>query len=279
MPLDLVPDEDRCEFGLSNRQQHKTAFAPEVCMLNQIQPKWTENSSSQVLPENKHSAGQEFSVALDETFREREFFDLLQQAREGDQAALGQLLEQYRDYLLLIANEDCESWLAEKVGPSDLVQTSLLNGYQRFCQFRGTTEQELRGWLRQILKNDLKKNARHFQAVKRRANAEIKLEANSQLGRGMVDRHQTPQTRLLDDEKQSALVTAIGQLPTDQQQIIQLRNVDQLSFKEIGKRIGRGEDAARKFWARSIENLKALIKDLSPELLEGGQDPTITDED
>ncbi len=248
-------------------------------MLKQIQPKWNENSASPVLSETKNPAGQEFSVALDDTFREREFFDLLQQARDGDQAALGQLLEQFRDYLLLIANEDCESWLAEKVGPSDLVQTSLLNGYQRFCQFRGTTEQELRGWLRQILKNGLKKNARHFQAAKRRAKAEIKLEANSQLGRGMVDRHQTPQTRLLDDEKQSALVMAIGQLPADQQEIIQLRNVDQLSFKEIGERIGRGEDAARKFWARSIENLKTLIKNLSPELLEGSQDPATADEE
>ncbi len=199
---------------------------------------------------------------------EHEFFELLKQAREGDRDALGTLLEKYRRYLLLIANQDADSWFVEKMAASDLVQTSLVNGYQHFCQFHGNSEVELRAWLKTILKNGVRKGQRHFKANKRNVNQEVKLEAQPSGTRSLFDRKMTPQTQALAREKARSVEQCMEQLTPEQRQVIRLRNFEQLSFVEIGQRMGRSEEATRKFWARSIESLKSAIKNQSPGLID-----------
>src|SRR5438552_17977832 len=76
---------------------------------------------------------------------------LLLLARAGDSQALGQLLELYRGYLALLARLQLHRRVQSKVDASDVVQETYLKAYRAFSQFRGTTEAELVGWLRQIL--------------------------------------------------------------------------------------------------------------------------------
>ena len=75
----------------------------------------------------------------------------LAEARAGHDSAVGRLLEAARLYLLLVANRELPPDLRPKVGPSDLVQETLLRAHRHFGQFRGATEDELLAWLRQIL--------------------------------------------------------------------------------------------------------------------------------
>ena len=74
-------------------------------------------------------------------------------ARQGSVDALGELLESYRNYLLLIANAEVDGELRPKFGASDLVQETFVRAQQGFAAFAGTTEGELQAWLRQILLN------------------------------------------------------------------------------------------------------------------------------
>src|SRR5437588_2203109 len=76
---------------------------------------------------------------------------LLQEARAGDAATLGQLLELYRRYLALLARVQIGQRLQGKVDAADLVQETFLEAHRHFPRFRGTTEAELTSWLRQIL--------------------------------------------------------------------------------------------------------------------------------
>src|SRR5437899_12573408 len=64
-------------------------------------------------------------------------------ARAGNGLALGQLLEQYRNYLVMLARLQIGRRLQGKVDASDLVQETFLEAYRDFGQFRGSTEQEL----------------------------------------------------------------------------------------------------------------------------------------
>jgi hypothetical protein len=54
---------------------------------------------------------------------------LLEQARRGGSEELGRLLEEFRPYLLAIANAELPRGLAAKLGPSDLVQLTLARGH------------------------------------------------------------------------------------------------------------------------------------------------------
>src|SRR5262245_238218 len=76
---------------------------------------------------------------------------LLRAARAGDTAALGRLLELYRRYLGLLARVQIGQRLQGKVDAEDVVQETYLQAHRNFANFRGTSEAELIGWLRQIL--------------------------------------------------------------------------------------------------------------------------------
>src|SRR6266545_3526380 len=93
---------------------------------------------------------------------------LLHRARKGDDPALGQLLELYRAYLVVLARVQIGKRLQSKLDASDVVQEAFLGAYRDFAQFRGTTEKEFLGWLRQVLASVLANLVRHYQGTQRR---------------------------------------------------------------------------------------------------------------
>ncbi len=76
---------------------------------------------------------------------------LLEQARNGNAGAHGELLELYRNYLRLVARSLISSALRVKLEPSDLVQETFLKAHREFTQFGGHSEPELvRGVIRGV---------------------------------------------------------------------------------------------------------------------------------
>jgi RNA polymerase sigma-70 factor (ECF subfamily) len=75
---------------------------------------------------------------------------LLARARSDTGKSLGRLLELYRNYLQLLACTRIDLHLQGRVDASDVVQEAYLDACRDFGQFRGQTEAEFRGWLRQI---------------------------------------------------------------------------------------------------------------------------------
>src|SRR5207245_166431 len=93
---------------------------------------------------------------------------LLFLARGGDAAALGQLLELYRNYLMLMARVQVGRRIQGKFDAADLVQETFLEAHRDFAQFRGGSERELAGWLRRILATNLANLVRRYQGTRRR---------------------------------------------------------------------------------------------------------------
>src|SRR3954452_25571325 len=98
---------------------------------------------------------------------------LLNQARSGNEAALGQLLESYSRYLTLLARVQIGRRLQGKVDAGDVVQEVFLEAHRQIQQFRGTSEAELVSWLRKILAGQLALVLRRYVGTKGR---DINLE-------------------------------------------------------------------------------------------------------
>jgi RNA polymerase sigma-70 factor (ECF subfamily) len=64
---------------------------------------------------------------------------LLSAARGGEGAALGDLLEVYRNYLRLLARAQIDLHLQAKMNPSDIVQETEIEMVRGIQGFRGST--------------------------------------------------------------------------------------------------------------------------------------------
>lgn len=182
---------------------------------------------------------------------------LLQQARDGDPHALSTLLDSCRDYLLAIANSELETWLQGKIGASDFVQETFVAACNKFDDFRGTTEAELLGWLRVILLRQISTTGRSYRFTEKRS---VDREVPDKALAKTSSNSRNPLSELMRDENVDRLKKAIAQLSPDYRAAIELRSIEQLSFVEIGQRLGRSEEASRKLWGRAMIVLSELLE-------------------
>ena len=183
----------------------------------------------------------------------------LNQARSGDDDALGRILESFRTYLQLMAEDEMDSDLQPKVGASDIVQDTLFEAHRDFGQFAGGTTTEFVAWLRQIMRNNLANvRRRYLHTLQRRVSCEVSLTANDSCGAAyqLSDPSATPQAKAVLREQDELVDTLLAALPAEYQQVLRLRHAEGLPFVEIAQRMNRSADAARKLWARAIDRLQ-----------------------
>lgn len=193
-----------------------------------------------------------------------ELDELLRQARNGSLAALGALFEQLRPHLTLLSKHELDLRLQAKGGASDLVQQSFLEAHRDFHGFEGENPEQLVAWLKAILLSNIADFRRRFRgAAKRRVDNEVQLDAVGS-GGGLVDglaaKVDTPSKQLRRREQDEQLDMAIARLPEQYRTAIMLRNRDNLSFEEIGQRMNRTSEAARKCWSRAVQKLQQELE-------------------
>jgi RNA polymerase sigma-70 factor, ECF subfamily len=187
---------------------------------------------------------------------------LLQEAREGDSATVGRLLETYRRYLTLLARVQIGQRLQGKVDAADLVQETFLDAHRNLPRFRGTTEAEFVCWLRQILAAKMADMLRRYLGTKGR---DVRLEreirdafdrSSMMLDRGLVAVQSSPSQQAVRREQGVLLADALGQLHEDYREVIVLRHLEGLTFPEVAARMGRSLDSVEKLWMRALARLR-----------------------
>jgi RNA polymerase sigma-70 factor (ECF subfamily) len=187
-------------------------------------------------------------------------------AREGRADALSELLAAYRNYLRLIAATCVDRRVQGKADPSDLVQETLLKAHQNFATFRGSTEQEWITWIRQILVNNLADLHRRFSLQARRVEREQSLEAMSEkssrsLHELVSARGSSPSQSAQRRELGVILADALAGMADDDREVVVLRNLRELEWKEIATLTGRSPDAARMLWARALVRVGKILRE------------------
>jgi RNA polymerase sigma-70 factor (ECF subfamily) len=181
-------------------------------------------------------------------------------ARAGSREALGQVLETFRGYLLLVAGRELDAELRAKGGASDLVQDTFLEAQRDFGCFHGNSADELRAWLRRLLLNNVANFTRQYrQRAKRQVSREVPLEAGGsshERGAGLAADILSPSGQVVAQEQAEALARAMERLPPDYRQVLALRHEQKLTFAQIGEQMQRSANAARMLWLRAVERLQ-----------------------
>jgi RNA polymerase sigma-70 factor (ECF subfamily) len=179
---------------------------------------------------------------------------------------LGRRLESYRDYLTILARMQIGRRLQGKVDASDVVQETFLHAVRDFTQFRGTSERELAGWLRQILAARLADLVRRYcgtqgRDVRLEQTLQVELDQSSQaLDQELVAPLTSPSRQAIRHEQASWLAQALERLPEDYREVLVLHHLQECDFPEVARRMGRSVEAVKKLWARALARLRRSVR-------------------
>ncbi len=184
--------------------------------------------------------------------------DLLQAARGGDRAALGQLFESARQQLHDAAARSLPPAIRGRLGPSDIVQETAVDMQRDFAGFNGTTAEDLFAWLRSILNNNLIDAIRRHQIAQMRSPLREVCFDDSSLQRhalAMPDGARPPDGSMMRREDAAELHRTLARLPDDYRLVIWLRYWRGMPFDAIALEMARSPDATRKLWHRAMRRL------------------------
>ncbi len=189
---------------------------------------------------------------------------LLTASKEGSASARNELFARLQAYLSYIASRHQSTALRAKAGASDIVQETMLMANREFANFQGTSVEEFRGWLRQILLNEVRSTNRHFSTQARNFKQERELSASSpqdSVGFDLADSSLTPSREVMASEENQQIAAMLGKLPEEMRQVIQLRNWEQLQFNQIADRLGITTSQAAKLWYKALLELQKLYSE------------------
>jgi RNA polymerase sigma-70 factor (ECF subfamily) len=191
---------------------------------------------------------------------------LLEQARDGNEPALGTLLELYRNYLRLVARSLISNAIQVKLDPSDLVQETFLKAHREFTQFAGQSEPELVAWLRRILVTSLANQVKHHRRQGRDHQRQESLEqlldrSSLSVQLALASAISSPSEQASRREQAVLLADALNRLPDDYREAFIRRTLEHTPFETIAAEMGRSVGAVRMLWARAVKRLTLLLEE------------------
>lgn len=156
----------------------------------------------------------------------------------------------------LDAAHNLARWLLrDPVEAEDVVQEAVLRAFSYFASFRGANA---RAWLLQIVRN-----AAYAALKKRRGVQMVRLDddTNDESSKiELADPADDPETQLIRGEVQRQIDTLLNQLPVELRECVILRELEELSYKEIAEIIEApiGTVMSRLWRARRLLSKAAL---------------------
>ena len=177
-------------------------------------------------------------------------------------------LNEYRDYLLLLARAQLNPRLRGRLDPSDIVQQTLLEAHRDASQFRGQTAAELAAWLRMMLARNLANAARDHTRDRRDVARERSLsaaldESSARLEAFLAAEQSSPSQRANRDEELRRLATALATLADGQREAVELRHLHGWPLAEIAAHLGRTPAAVAGLLHRGLAELRTLLEESS----------------
>jgi RNA polymerase sigma-70 factor (ECF subfamily) len=174
------------------------------------------------------------------------------------------IIERYRQYLVMLADRQLDSRLRGKLDASDVVQQTLLEAHQNREQFRGAHEAELVAWLRKILAHNLLDAMRGLRREKRDVAREQSINAaieqsSVRLEGWLADEQSTPSQKLVRQEEAIRLADTMARLPDAQREALILKNWHGWTMAEIAQHMGRTSAAVAGLLKRGLKQLRQQL--------------------
>lgn len=180
--------------------------------------------------------------------------------------ASGPQVERFREYLCLLARAHLNAHHPVRLEASDVVQQTLLEAHAQRDQFRGRSEAEMAGWLKQMLVHNLADALKALERDKRDVRRERPIEADiadsfSRAEDWLAANESSPSQRAIHIEQLLRLTDALGKLPNDQHEAVVLHHLQGWSLSQLAKHFQRSEPAVAGLLHRGLKKLRELMQE------------------
>lgn len=174
----------------------------------------------------------------------------------------GRALATLRPYLCVLARMHLDRRLWAKLDPDDVVQSTCQEALEKWDQFRGDGDEQLKGWLRQMLLHNVCDLVRHFRQQKCDVLLEQPLEQSSvRLLASLAAEQSSPSQRAVKNEQVRHLAEALLLLPKDQQEAVILHHLHERTLADVAGHFGRSLPATAGLIHRGLTKLRRLLNE------------------
>jgi RNA polymerase sigma-70 factor, ECF subfamily len=186
-------------------------------------------------------------------------------------------LEQYRDYLRLLADQQLALRFRGKADPSGIVQETLLEAHREVQRGVRAPFGDRLAWLRRILANNLADEVRRLNADKRDIGREVSLQGAIEMSSLRLEEWlavETPADQRLEREEQLLqLAAALARLPDAQREAVILHYWSGWTLAKIAEHLDRSRDAAAGLLKRGLRQLREDLASASTHGRSGKGEP------
>jgi len=183
---------------------------------------------------------------------------LLERAQAGSADALNALFERCAGKLLALIRVRMGRGLRAHLESQDILQAVLLKAFQRIDQFQRADAGSLMAWLARIAENEIRDQADHHRRQRRDPARVCRTEGAAD---HLADQVRSLVSGLVFNETLRRIERALDELEEPHREVIVLRMFEELSFQEIGERLGRSPDACRMLLARALTALSLKTRE------------------
>ena len=191
---------------------------------------------------------------------------LIERVSAGDVAARGKLLVRHRDRLKRMVSAYLDRRLRARIDPSDVVQESLADADGQLDAFIDKRPVPFYVWLRQITWQrliDLREHhlGRQKRSVKREHlwDWELAEDSTAQLAERLAASGTEPGERMAHRETLEKLHEALAALPVADRQILVMRYLEAMDFREIAAALEVTDAAVRSRHRRALARLAHIL--------------------
>ena len=170
--------------------------------------------------------------------------ELLEGARQGDDDAIGRLLQRHRDAVRRMIDLRLDRNIRQRVDASDIVQEVLMEANRRLQAYLENPSMPFHLWLRQMAKDRLiDAHRRHRVSGKRSVDREQSLMPRSSYDRTTVE----------------MVEAALEEMEEPDREVIVMRHFEQLSNQEVAQLLELSEPAASMRYLRAMRRLRQRL--------------------
>jgi RNA polymerase sigma-70 factor (ECF subfamily) len=183
---------------------------------------------------------------------------LVLRARQGSDQAVEELFATCGSRLLAMIRIRLGRDLRTHLESRDILQATLLKAFVRFDQVEAENSRSLMAWLARIAENEIYDQVDFFKRQCRDAARTLPLD--DEVAAAAEQSVQSQVSRIVVDQQLQQLEAALEMIDEHYREVILLRKFHEMSFPEIGQRLGKSPDACRMLLARAMVTLTLKMK-------------------